>query len=75
MEQRIRAVFQSVFHLDGEALQDDWGPGDIDGWDSLGHLNLLAGLEKEFNVKFQTDEVVAMENVKAVKDILAKKGC
>ncbi len=74
LEQRLQAVFQAVFHLNGAPLQDDWGPGTLDGWDSMGHLTLLASLEQEFKVQFQMDDVIAIDSVKAIKELLVRKG-
>lgn len=36
---------------------------DIDEWDSLQHINLIAMLEREFNIEFDIDEIISMENV------------
>ncbi len=73
LEQRLQAVFQSVFHLSGAPLQDDWGPGTLEGWDSMGHLTLLAALEQEFKIKLEMDDLIAMDSVKAIKELLVKK--
>lgn len=74
VEQRLQAVLRSVFHLDGAPVPDDWGPGSFAAWDSMGHLALLAALEQEFKVKFEIDDLIAIDSVKAIKDLLAKKG-
>ena len=38
-------------------------------WDSIGNLNLLLEVEKEFNFKFTMDE---MSEIKSIKQILNK---
>ena len=41
--------------------------GDFIEWDSLGNLNLLLEIEKEFNIKFDTN---TFSKIKSVKDII-----
>ena len=41
--------------------------GSIKKWDSLGNLNLLLEIEKEFNIKFDTN---TFSKIKSVKDII-----
>ena len=41
--------------------------GSIQKWDSLGNLNLLLEIEKEFNIKFDTN---TFSKIKSVKDII-----
>ena len=41
--------------------------GSIKKWDSLGNLNLLLEIEKEFNIKFDT---TTFSKIKSVKDII-----
>ena len=41
--------------------------GSIQKWDSLGNLNLLLEIEKEFNIKFDTN---TFSKIKSLKDII-----
>lgn len=41
--------------------------GSVQKWDSLGNLNLLLEIEKEFNIKFDTN---TFSKIKSVKDII-----
>ena len=41
--------------------------GSIQKWVSLGNLNLLLEIEKEFNIKFDTN---TFSKIKSVKDII-----
>ena len=70
---RIQRVFQSTFDLDSQLVTLDTAPGDIRAWDSLGHVNLASGLEEEFRVNFDVDELMAMENVREIVRIVEAK--
>ena len=41
----------------------------IKEWDSIGNLNLLLAIEKEFKIRFSIDE---MAEIKSIKQILKK---
>ena len=41
-------------------INNDSTPHTIKSWDSLKHIHLVIALEKEFEVKFDQDEIAAM---------------
>ena len=43
---------------------------DIEEWDSIGHMTLVAALEEEFNIKFTDDESVEMLNYSLIKNLI-----
>jgi acyl carrier protein len=60
---RLQKVFQTVFNVDPDTITPDTTKDDVDGWDSLGHLRLMMAVEKEFGIKFTTEQVVGIERV------------
>jgi acyl carrier protein len=46
-----------VFGDDDIVLTETSTAGDVDGWDSLMHLNVVIALEKRFGVRFSTAEI------------------
>jgi acetyltransferase-like isoleucine patch superfamily enzyme/acyl carrier protein len=68
---RTTEVFKKVFSVDG-AVDLSWGPRDIERWDSLGHLNLILGIEKEFNIALQEDDMLHMNTVEDVCRVVQK---
>lgn len=47
---------------------------DLDVWDSLKHMELIAELERQFDVQLSFDEIVAMRSVSDIKCVLSNKG-
>ncbi len=60
---RIDEVFRHVLGTDGLAVSDDTSPDDVAAWDSVGHLAVVAAVEREFGVRFTADEVLTIETV------------
>lgn len=61
--ERLNEVFQDVFGDDGITVTDQTTAADIDGWDSLRHITLLAAIEDEFDIEFSMAATVKMKNV------------
>jgi acyl carrier protein len=70
---RVQKAFNGAFQIDPDRVTMDTIPGDIDGWDSMGHITLVNSLEGEFHVSFDVDELMAMENVREIVRIIEGK--
>jgi acyl carrier protein len=65
MEQqaRLQQVFRKVFRKDDLVISPATSAKDIKMWDSLTHLELIAAVEEEFNIKFSFSEVMQFDSV------------
>lgn len=68
--ERLNEVFQDVFGDDGITVTDQTTAADIDGWDSLRHITLLAAIEDEFDIEFSMAATVKMKNVGEMVDYI-----
>ena len=73
MDDRLLDIFREVFDDDELVITDETVAADVDGWDSLAHINLVVAIEKGFDVSFTTQEIAALENVGGLKRLLAGK--
>ena len=71
--ERMQAVFRDVFDDEELVLREDLTAADVDNWDSLTHINMIVGMEREFKVKFTTPEVGSLKNVGELKALVQKK--
>jgi len=72
--ERLNKVFREILDDDTIELQDDTTADDVDGWDSFEHINLVVGVEEEFNMKIPMGKVVTMKNVGEMVDIILELG-
>lgn len=56
-------VFRQVFDDPGIALEPETTADDVEGWDSLSHVNLIMAVENRFDVRFTPKEVFGFHNV------------
>ena len=68
--QALNEVFQEVFDDESITVTDTTTAKDIEGWDSLEHINLVAEVENRFEIEFTMGEVNGMRNVGEMVDII-----
>jgi acyl carrier protein len=71
--QKVQLAFVAAFDIAADDVQADSTPEDIKGWDSLGHGIMVSELEEIFNISFDIDEVLDMEDVPAILSIVQSK--
>ena len=69
----MNAVFQDIFDDDTIIVNENTTSNDIEDWDSLEHINLVVAVEKEFDIKFNMNEVSTMKNVGEMVDIILSR--
>lgn len=72
--ERLNSVFRDVFDDAGLTVDGNTTAADVDGWDSLTHIALIAAVEDEFGFSFGMKEVVGMKNVGDMAAIIASRG-
>jgi len=71
---KLDELIKETFLLTVETkIQEDQGPGDLEGWDSLGHINLINAIESEYSVSLDMDEMMAIEKVSDIRKLLESK--
>ena len=70
---KLNEVFRDVFDDESITVTDTTTADDIEEWDSLEHINLLAAVEQEFGMKFDMGQIVTMKNVGEMADIILSK--
>ena len=56
-------IFREVFADSDIVIRPEMTAGDIEGWDSLSHVNLIVAIEARFAVKFSQKELLSFKNV------------
>jgi len=66
-------IFRETFGDAGLSIGPETTASDIDGWDSLKHIQLLVTLEKAFSMRFNTGEMAGLANVGEMVELIAKR--
>ena len=70
---KLTKVFREVFDDDSIELTPETTANDIDDWDSIEHINLIAAVEDAFGMRFQMREVSGMKNVGEMVQIIESR--
>ncbi len=61
--ENLNQIFRMVFEEETIQIHPDMTANDIDGWDSLSHINLITTIEAKFNIRFTQKELLKQRNV------------
>lgn len=71
-EKLLKKIFSDSLKIPQSKILDNLEYNTIPEWDSLGHMAIIANIEKEFNIMLDTDDIIDMSSFKIVKKILKK---
>ncbi len=71
--EKLDEVFQDVFDDATIHVTADTTADDIEDWDSLEHITLIAAIEDAFDIKFRMNEVSTMKDVGEMVDIILER--
>ena len=67
MRERIITILSEVFE---QPISVDSSVDNVEGWDSLRHLNMVQRVEKEFGIRIPDEDTVNMINFKLIELII-----
>ena len=70
---KLEAIFREVFDDDELELTTELTANDVDGWDSLSHVNLIVAIEGRFNIRFSQKELLGFKKVGDLLGCIDKK--
>jgi acyl carrier protein len=73
ISERLKKVILAQFGLDDWELRDSTVASQVPGWDSLSHAAVIAAVEAEFGVRFQTRDVLRLSSVGDLQALLDRK--
>jgi acyl carrier protein len=63
LQDKVNQIFREVFNDDDINITPETTANDIDGWDSLSHVNLIVAIETRFRINFSQKELLTFKNV------------
>ena len=75
MERKLRKIMADLLEMEESEITHDTSIDNVDSWDSLKHIQLVLGLEEQFEMALLSmDEIVEMTSFAKIKHILKEKG-
>ena len=73
IKNRLEQVFRKLFNNNAIEIQPATVADDVDGWDSITHLELIMAVEKEFNIEITGFDVMNLKNVGDLINLIQRK--
>ena len=74
IQSELTTVFRDVFDEPSLVLRDDLTASDVEGWDSLSHINMIVAVERAFRIKFALADISRLKNVGELISLIEQKG-
>ncbi len=71
--EKLNDIFRNVFDDDALQITAETSADDIEEWDSLAHITIIALVEKKFNVVFTTREIEEMKKIGDMMAVISEK--
>ena len=71
-KEKYQNIFIKSLSINGKKFDENIKYNEIPEWDSIGHMTLISGLEEEFNISMETDDIVDFSSFKKGIEILKK---
>jgi acyl carrier protein len=66
----LQDILRDVLDNDSIAVFNDMRADDVDNWDSLSHISIIASIEKTFSIRFSISEIDSITNVGDIIEII-----
>lgn len=70
--QKYSEIFKTALNINADKFTENLKYNEIDEWDSIGHMTLVAALEEEFKISLETDDIIDFSSFKKGIEILKK---
>ena len=71
--ERLTPIFRDIFDDDSIIVTGETSAKDIEDWDSLSQIRLVAAIEKDFGIKFKFGELNSLRNVGEMLSVIKQK--
>ena len=65
-------IFKTALNISDDKMSENLKYNEIEEWDSIGHMTLIAALEEEYKLSLETDDIIEFSSFKKGMSILKK---
>lgn len=70
---RLQPIFRDILENDSLVITVTSSAKNVEGWDSLAHINLVSAIEQEFRIRFALGELERLNNVGDMIELMRTK--
>lgn len=73
ISETLKKVILAELKLAAWDIKAETTAGEVPGWDSLNHINVIMAVERHYQVRFKSMEVLRLKNVGDLQRLLDSK--
>lgn len=70
---KVFEIVASVCEIEVSSVTEESTIGDFPQWDSMGHLTILSNVEEAFDINFEPEEMMDLEDVHDIMEAVKNK--
>lgn len=71
--EKVIEIVASTCEVNISSVTENSTIGDFPAWDSMGHLSILSNVEEAFNISFEPEEMMDLEDIKDIVEAVKGK--
>ena len=71
--EKVIEIVATTCDVDKSEVNENSTVGDFPAWDSVGHLSILSNVEEAFDISFETEEMMEIEDVNDIVEAVKNK--
>lgn len=72
IKQKVISIIAETLNVEESVITMEMAAGDIEQWDSMGNVAILAAIENELTVDFPLEELFELNTVEGIVDKIIK---
>lgn len=73
IKNKVCEIVADICGVEVSEVSENSTVGDFPQWDSVGHLSILSKVEETFDISFEPEEMMEMEDVKDIAEAVNGK--
>lgn len=61
--EKLQTIYKEQLDDESLVITEESSANNVDGWDSLSHIQLISAIEDEFDISFSSKEIMNWKNV------------
>jgi len=70
---KLKSTILKELKLDEFEISEEMTADQVPGWDSLSHLNVILAVEQDFNIRFNSYELLKLKNIGELQSLINSK--
>lgn len=70
---KVCEIVAEICNVEVSEVSENSTVGDFPQWDSVGHLSIISQVEESFDISFEPEEMMEMEDVKDIVEAVNSK--